>query len=156
MFKIEYEIKLNESGRPYIDLSKDYEDKAEDKFLALELTRFLLQNAYERRGVEFDKYASSKLRDCITILAQVSDEVAAILYEQMKMMGEISLNINENYHIQVNNIEERNELNYNNIIYNNKIYTRQIGLKVFVVSETKVYELINGIDNENWTEANEL
>jgi hypothetical protein len=33
MLKIEYEIKLNENGRPYIDLPTDYEDKPEDKFL---------------------------------------------------------------------------------------------------------------------------
>ena len=34
MYNIEYEIKLNEQGRPCIDLSQDYEHRPEDKFFA--------------------------------------------------------------------------------------------------------------------------
>ena len=150
MLKIEYEIKLNEGGRPYINLSKDYDDKPEDKFFALEICRYMLQGVYEHRSAEFDKETAEKINDCITILAQISDEVALILYNQMKGLGDVTVLFNRNYHIQVDSIEERNKLNYNGIIFNDKIYARQEGLKVLVLEDMKIYELQGGIDNENW------
>jgi len=153
MLKIEYEIKLNDSGRPCIDLSNDYEEKPEDKFFVLELARYLIQNIYNFKSTDFDKTTANKINDCIIILGQISDEVAMLLFEQMKVMGDTSIKTNRNYHIQVNNIEERNNLNYNGIIYNNKIYAREIGLKVLVLSDMRIYELNNGIDNNNWGEV---
>jgi len=150
VLKIEYEIKLNKSGRPYIELSKDYEDKAEDKFLVLELSRYILQNVYSNKSSEFDKITSEYLENCLGLLGQVSDEVAILLREQMEVLGETSIIMNRNYHIQVDSIKERNKLNYNGIIYNDKIFVRQEGLKVLVLSDMKIYELQGGIDNENW------
>jgi len=153
MLKIEYEIKLNEFGRPYIDLPLDYDNKAEDRFFVLELARYFLHGVYQRRSTEFDPYTTNKLNDCIGILEQVSDEVAIILYKQMEMMGEIAMAVFGKYHIQVESIEERDNLNRKGIIYNGKIFRRQEGLKVLVASDMKIYELHEGIDNENWTEV---
>jgi len=150
MLKIEYEIKLNENGRPYIDLPTDYEDKPEDKFFVLELARYLLQNVYVRRSAEFDPYTAAKLDDCINILGQVSDEVAILLFKQMQVTGDFAIITNRNYDVQVDSIEERNKLNYNGFIYNNKIYVRHEGLKVLVLSDMKIYELQGGIDDTNW------
>jgi hypothetical protein len=150
MLKIEYEIKLNENGRPYIDLPTDYEDKPEDKFFVLELARYLLQNVYVRRSAEFDPYTAAKLDDCINILGQVSDEVAILLFKQMQVIGDFAIITNRNYDVQVDSIEERNKLNYNGFIYNNKIYVRHEGLKVLVLSDMKIYELQGGIDDTNW------
>jgi len=152
MLKIEYEIKLNESGRPYIDLPDEYIDKPEDKFFVLEFSKYFLQSAYVRRSNEFDKETADKLNDCIIILEQISDEVAIILYNDMQSMGEIAITTHRNYHIQVDTVSERNELKYRDIIYNNKIFNRQEGLKVLVLSDMKIYELREGIDNENWFE----
>jgi len=152
MLKIEYEIKLNENGRPYIDLPTDYEDKPEDKFFVLELARYLLQNVYVRRSAEFDPYTAAKLDDCINILGQVSDEVAILLFKQMQVTGDFAIITNRNYDVQVDSIEERNKLNYNGFIYNNKIYVRHEGLKVLVLSDMKIYELQGGIDDTNWEE----
>ncbi|MFW6220016.1 MAG: hypothetical protein ACOC33_04175, partial [bacterium] len=75
-----------------------------------------------------------------------------LIKEQMEMMGETDLNMKRNYHIQVDNIKKRNELNYEGIIYNNKIFKRNPGLKVLVLEDMKVYELQGGRDNEHWTE----
>lgn len=152
MLKIEYEIKLNESGRPFIELSKDYEDKPEDKFFVMELSRYLLTNVYNRRSDEFDEETSSKIYDCLIILGQVSDEIAILIRNQMEAMGELSVVLNRNYDIQVENIEERNKLNHTNILYNNKIYVRYEGLRVLVTSDMKIYKLVGGIDNEFWVE----
>jgi hypothetical protein len=155
MLKIEYEIKLNEHGRPYIDLPLDYDNKAEDKFFVLELTRYVLQEVFKRRSAEFDPFTADKLNDCIGILEQVSDEVAMILYNQMEIMGDVALTIHNDYHIQVENIEERNNLPRKGIIYNGKIFRRQEGLKVLTYNDMIIYELREGIENENWFEIME-
>jgi hypothetical protein len=153
MLKIEYEVQLNESGRPCITLPDDYDEKPEDKFFAMELTRYVLAGVYNRKSAKFDKYNAEKLEECINVLGQISDEVAAILYGQMKMAGELSMELNKQYHIMLKTIEERNDISYNGIIYNEKLFERKAGLKVLVLADMKIYELQNGIDNENWTEV---
>jgi len=150
MFRLEYEISLNESGRPCIDLPEDYEHRAEDKFFAMEITRYILQAVYMRRSLELDESTVNAIDTTINFLGQISDEVAEILWKQMRNSGDIALLLNNKYHIQVKNIEERDALNMNFIYYNNKIFKRQEGLLVLVTDEMKIYELKNGISNENW------
>jgi hypothetical protein len=152
MNKIEYEIKLNDAGRPCIELSKDYEDKPEDKFFSIELARYVLQQVYARRSAEFDQEASKSIENGIALLGQIGDEIANLLWENMKNVGDMSFHINKNYHIIVDTIEERDNLNPEGILQGNRLYLRQEGLKVFVTSENKIYELKNGITNENWKE----
>jgi len=153
MYKIEYEIDLNEKGRPYINLLKDYEDKPEDKFLAIELSRYILQNVYDRRSTEFDEESAKVIDSGIRLLGQVGDEIAVLLWEQMKIYGDASIIFDSLYHVSVKTIEERNNLNYDGFLYNNKIYKRQEGLKVMVEENMKIYKLVDGIDNENWGEV---
>jgi len=152
MYEIKYEIKLNESGRPCIDLPPDYEEKPEDKFFAMEITRYLLQKTFDNRSSKFDPETAKNINIGITVIQQVSDEIARILWQNMKIMGDTSLLFDKKYHIQVKTIEERDNLKHNGILYNDKIYIRQEGLKVFVSDEMKVYELKDGINNENWKE----
>lgn len=153
MHRIEYEIKLNENGRPCIELSKEYEDKPEDKFFVFELTRYILGNIYEHRRMEFDQESNKNIEICITVLGQLGDEIAELLWQGMKILGDSSFLLGKNYHISVTTIEERNNLEYKNIIESDKIYERQEGLKVLVTNEMKIYELKGGIDNENWSEV---
>ena len=152
MHKIEYEIKLNESGRPCIELSKDYEDKPEDKFFAIELARYFLQKIYSRRSAEFDKETSKNIELAINLFGQLGDEVAEILWHDMKSLGEATFILGRNYHIIVDAIEDRNNLSDKGIVQNDKIYMKQEGLKVFVTKEMKIYELKGGISNDNWEE----
>lgn len=152
MLKIEYEIKLNDMGRPYIHLSDDYVDKPEDKFMVLELTRYVLQNVYDKRSDKYDHQATKSIENAIILLGQISDEMAELIWEEMSNKGDMAMLFNKNYHFQVNTIEERNNLNYNGIIVNDKIFKREIGLKVLVVENMKIYKLFGGIDNENWVE----
>jgi hypothetical protein len=153
MHKIEYEIKLNESGRPCIELSKDYEDKPEDKFFAIELARYFLQKIYSRRSVEFDKETSTNIELAINLFGQLGDEIAEILWHDMKSLGEATFILGRTYHIIVDTIEDRDNLNDKGIVQNDKIYVKQEGLKVFVTKEMKIYELKGGITNDNWEEV---
>ena len=150
--KIEYEIDLNPDGRPYIKLSEDYEDKIEDKFFVIEITRYLLQNVFNKRSSTFDKNTSNKLNEALTILGQVSDEMSEILKGQMEYLGNLFLNMNSTYHLFVKTIEERDNLPTTDIMFNTKIYSREDGLKVLVLDTMKIYKLEGGIENENWKE----
>ena len=152
MLNIEYDIKLNDLGRPYIELSDDYVDKPEDKFLAIELTRYILQNAYMKKGDEFDDNTSIVIENCLNFLGQIGDEISQILLNQMKTMGEVSLMFNSKYHVQVSTIKDLYGLGVDNIIYNGKVYKRENGLKVLVLDEMKIYMLDGGTDNNNWIE----
>jgi hypothetical protein len=152
MYSIEYDIKLNESGRPCIDLPQEHEDKPEDKFLALELARYVLQGVYMRKSSEFNPETGEKLEIAINLLGQIGDEVAALLWEGMKLSGDAAFIMNSRYHIQVESIEERDKLGFVSV-YNSKVFKRQEGLKVLVTNEMKVYKLQGGIENENWTEV---
>jgi hypothetical protein len=152
MLKIEYEIKLNESGRPCIDLAKDHEDKPEDKFLAIELARYILQRTLARTSSKIDPETIDKMQITINLLGQVGDEFAAILWESMKLSGDAAFIMYNNYHFRVNSIEERNKIG-KYIVTDGKILEKQEGLRVLVIEEMKVFELKDGIANENWIEV---
>lgn len=154
MNKIEYEIILNQSGRPSINLSRTHEDIPEDKFFVLEMTRYVLENVYSRRSPEFDPESAEKLNQTITVLQQVGDEIAEILWHNMKALGDASMLFNNAYHFQVKSIDDRNRLSFNGILIDDKLYLREIGLKVLVTDEMKIYVLKDGIENENWEEIN--
>lgn len=148
--KIEYEIDINDEGRPYIKLPEDFEDCPENKFFVLELTRYLLSSLINKKSDNLDDETINKLMTSNALISIISDEVASILRNQMEATGVIYFNLKNMYHIKVQTIEERDKLNYNGIIYEDIIYKRIEGLKVFVEDENKIYELIDGIDNENW------
>jgi len=159
MLKIEYEIQLNENGRPCIELSEDYEDKAEDKFFAIELARYYLQGVHSRMSSEiYDQHTFNVMDDAVRLLGQIGDEMAEIQYDGMRTQGELHLMVGSPYHIKVNSIEERDELPDKDIVYNERLYDRQEGLRVHIQtydSETylpisTIYELKDGITNENW------
>ena len=152
MYKIEYDVKLNEQGRPCIDLQQDYEHKPEDKFFAIELARYILQEVYGRRSAEFDKEAAKVIETSINLLGQVGDEMAEILWNNMKSLGDFEFILKKRYHLMVETIKLRNELNEKYIHYNDKIYTRQEGLRVLVLEDNVIYELQDGTTNENWKE----
>lgn len=153
MLNFKYEIKLNDEGRPYIDLPKDYQDTPEDKFMAIELTRYLLISILKTREKKLPENELKSIQSTIFNLENISDEIAILLKKQMEVLGEVELTIYRNYHITVDTIKDRDDLNYNGIIYKGKIFKREKGLKVLVLENMKIYELINGIDNENWVEV---
>jgi hypothetical protein len=152
MLKIEYEIKLNNTDdgeRPYISLADDYENKPEDRFFALEIARYILTDTLNRNQGKLDKNTVDYMMTSISTLEIISDEVAKLIYESMKLQGESSTLLG-NYSFSVKDLDELYSLNYNGIIRNEKIFFREEGLKVYVSLEEKIYVLTDGIDNEHW------
>lgn len=157
MYDIEYGIDLNEYGRPYITLPEDYGQRPEDRFFVIELTRFIIQDLIVRRGENVDDKTNDLMDKTERFLGQVSDEMSVLIYKGMKDQGLIDMHVNVKYHIHVDSVESRDELPSKNILYNGKLYNRMVGLKVCVISYNEdiapiydIYELVNGIENENW------
>ena len=153
MFKIEYDVKVEDDGIVYIDIPEDYENNPEDRLFVLDMNRYIFEDILNRRSNELDDNTINQLQNTINLLRQVGEEAAKIIYGQMKNLGETEFILNNNYHIQVDTIEERDALPVKNIQFTNKIFERRLGLKVFVIKEEKIFELKNGIENENWEEV---
>jgi hypothetical protein len=144
MLKIEYEIKLNENGRPCIDLPEDYEHRAEDKFFAIEMARYFLQGTYSRMTPEvYSQHTIDEMDRAIRLLGQIGDEMAEIIWNQMKAMGEIDMVMNKRYHIVAITIEELDGLS-DIISWDNRIYPKENGLKALVAEDQNIYEFNNG------------
>lgn len=151
MFEIKYEIKLNEHGRPYIDLPPDYPMIPENQFFALEMARYTLQKTHAGMKIPpFDQYTIDTMDSTIRMIGQMSDEVARILWHSMKALGDAMIDLGWDFHVQCNSIEERDKIDDRGILYQGKVYVRQEGLKVRVWdmnefgSEPKIYELKGG------------
>lgn len=157
MYNIEYDLKLDQNGRPYIDLPQDVNenDRSQNRFYALEMTLYLFNKIYSNRPPELDEGSIRALEVTISTLKRISSEAAVILSREMSLLGDAAFIIADRYHIKVNSVEERNELPMHRILYNNKIFRRLKGLKVLVDETSTIYELIDGIENENWIELNE-
>jgi hypothetical protein len=76
MYKIEYSVGLNEQGRPCIELPEDYEQRPEDRFFALEVTRWMLQDLLTRRTQDLDQKTVSAMDEAERLIGQLGDEVA--------------------------------------------------------------------------------
>ncbi len=150
MIKFEYQIKLNDDGRPYIDIPEDYQNKVEDQFMVLEMSRYLILSLLTNRRSELPENEVKALESTFDNLEVLSDELAILLKEQMEVMGEAVLHVERNYHVTVDSMKARNDLNYEGIIYEDKIFKRMIGLRVLVLENMNIFELVDGIDNENW------
>ena len=160
MLKIEYEIKLNERGRPCIDLPPKYEQNPEDKFFALEIARYYLQTVFNGMGERYDQHTKDIMDMSIRFLGQIGDEMAELIYNDMISMGDVAVIMGEIYNIQVKSIEERDAIPEKGFFHHGKIFNRQEGLRVNVQTydpETympnyKIYELHGGISNDKWIE----
>ena len=153
MFKIEYEIKLNDEGRPCIDLPKDYEHRQEDKFFWMEMARYFLQVTHKRMTAPpYDQNTINMMDISIRLLGQLGDEMARIQWHSMKGLGDMTFDMGEKFHVAVQTIEERDKIDERGILNGNKLYVRQEGLKVLVIFERTIYEL----QNDNWIEIHKL
>lgn len=170
MFIIKYDIDLNDTGRPHIVLPEDYEQNPEDRFFALEIARYILQDLLKRKKDTLDSMTVNAMDEAERLLGQLGDSVAEILYENMKAIGEMDIMMDKFFHINVKSIEERDALPDKDIIYNGKIFDRVEGLLVqvnkfygdgsafspylFTQHDFKpiveMYKLVDGITNEHW------
>jgi len=157
-----YEIKIDdETGRPYIKLPDDYEDKAEDKFMAIQLCTYLLNEVYEKRYGKIlgefgdDEEKVKELTDSDEFLAfditldflnDVAESTGDILMEQMKSTAEMKTMLNNSYLFQVNSYDDLKNVKPKNNLFGGSLYDRFDGMKVRVVDEDCIYVY----DNDKW------
>lgn len=160
MYNIEYNIGLNEQGRPCIELPEDYEQRPEDRFFAIEIARYILQDLLKRKKDSLDSTTVNAMDEAERLFGQLGDSVAEILFDGMRVQGELDLILDKKYNVIVNSIEERDALPDKNILYDNKIFDRIEGLCVRIQSSLydayynpelyEIYKLVDGITNEHW------
>lgn len=97
MYEFKYDIEVDEGGRPYINLSKEFNDAPEHKFMVLEITLSLLYNAMSNevfmgRNPEFKK----EMEISTAFLHDLSDQVAVLVLEGMNRMDDINDMLNNN------------------------------------------------------------
>jgi len=82
--QINYEIALNEDGRPCIVFPVDYLETTEAKFFILELSRFIISNSFQRVTAKYEigEDDKKKVADCVAVIGQLSDDVARILVKK--------------------------------------------------------------------------
>lgn len=140
MYNIEYEVRLNQYGRPHIGLPTNRIDQPEDKFLAIELTTYILNDVFSRRTDEFDPKTIENMKICIGMLQELGDEVAKILLDGMKTSGEFDLVMQKNFYIKAETFDELNDNDFTEYMYyNNKLYKKREGLKAFIIDENQYY-----------------
>lgn len=132
-YKIEYDIKLIEDNKIDLTILSD-NDKIIDKYLFLKTIHDLL--------VESNKTNNYKnISQTINTLNLLLTNVEKYTVERLKVLKDCNL--------KVKTKNDLLNLKYD-FFYDNKKMERVEGLKVFVESENNVYQLIGGIDNENW------
>ena len=154
MRTFKYDIGYDENKTPYIELPEDYVDNTEDKFMIASLSTFLLNTALENSGNKYDEMDAVILENTIMFLNGLTHEMAKIIKSKNEVSEEISEILeNKKYHIIVDKIKDRNELPEFNIIYGDNIYERkEKELRVLVMSNKKIYNLVGGITNKHWVE----
>ena len=147
---IEYEIKLNDEGRPCIDLPPTYQQIPENQFFALEMCRYILQKTHSGMKVPpFDQHTVDTMDTSIRMLGQISDEVARLLWHSMKAQGESNLAFGR-WHLYVDTIADRDTIPEHGIVQDGKLHLRREGLIVYVTEIARRFELKGGTTNDNW------
>lgn len=159
MVSFEYNIGINENGRPVIEPTERTDKElhfVEHKFMGLEIARSVIENTIKMHEENPEKWPLpvqdyEELKLVLKHIQKVSDIFASTILNQNNVI-DMSNDIlsKSQYDFDVENQEELFNLNYNGIIVNNDIYIRKEGLKVKVLSENKIYELKGGIDNQHW------
>lgn len=129
---IEFEIKLNnqniEISTTKIDSDLIY------KYYILHQVSLLFKDANKTHN-------SSEINKSIETMDGVLNDIKPLILDY--------LNQNKISDITVKNKFELYNLKHT-FIKDGKIIKRKEGLKVYIESENKIYQLINGVDNKNW------
>jgi hypothetical protein len=160
MFKFEYEIKLNDHGRPYIDPAGETLKElgfVEHKFMAMELARYIVGSTINLHQQEPDRLTLpegelDRLLNLENEITRLSNIYAKTIKDQFELLGIADKLLNKDFDFTVFNLEELYALNYNGIIVDDRLFKRIDGLKVKLTQTGQIYELVGGVDNIHWTE----
>lgn len=154
MYSFNYEIRLNDKGRPYIHLLDNHENRTEDRFMALEIARYVLYDLAKNKKNTLPEHFVEELQKAGDIVGQLSDKLAELIKGQMDLMEGLKRDLHvfanpvktdevRNFDIEIETLLGRDNL---------PIGKRIDGLRVLVSENQKVYILKGGIGNNHWTE----
>lgn len=103
MHKFEYDVRLNDMGAPYVHLPKKRENKTEDKFMFLEMSRMILLNILNSINNKRSKGKKTlsdddakKIVSAFNTLTTLADEVGILLKAQKEIEDELGDFLNKN------------------------------------------------------------
>jgi hypothetical protein len=119
--------------------------------MGLEVTRSVIGSMINNHEKSPEKYKLwdgelERLKSLENEVTRISNFFAKTIFDQIELLKDY-----DTYDFPVQNIDERDSLNYDGIIFNDKIFKRTEGLKVFIIEINEIYELVGGIDNEHWS-----
>lgn len=162
MREFKYEIKYDEHNEPYVIVPQDYTDTIEDKFMMVSLVSYLMKNVLDEKKLVYGEKEVSMLENTVEFLDGVAYNLGQLMTGENLFADEMKETINQEpksseeikeedeYHIVVDKVKDRNELPKHNIIHNDRIFEREEGLRVYVKSTGKIYELRGGVSNNKW------
>lgn len=92
MFEFKYDITKREDGRPILNLPDDFQDEPEHRFMVMEMAVYFLDDLLKRyKNSEHGIHEQNEkiLIDTIDFLADISDNMAMILLNQMNSIDEL-------------------------------------------------------------------
>jgi hypothetical protein len=97
MFNFEYEIKKEEDGKIYVSPNKDQIEHPEHKFMAIEITRYLLNSMLQDNveAQELEPQTVIEIAKAGNILEQISEKIGLMIVEQNNAMDELGLEVKD-------------------------------------------------------------
>ena len=97
MLKFEYEIKVNDKGRPYIEQSKENENLPEHKFMAVEITRYMMHQLLidNQKEKELSDEHEQAIAETGMTLEYIADQIASMLSESMNLLNDLGLDVED-------------------------------------------------------------
>jgi len=161
-YKIVYEIRIDNDGRPYVHLPEEFDDIAEHRFFSMEMTRYILQevlrnNIQKPQHLKISQSAMDVLEATAQSIGNISDEMALII--KTSMVNNIPINnIFKNIKFDITVYSKPDLENILKVfLYNNKFYVRKNNIKVLVIDELTIYQLNwENIDDPQWVDISSI
>lgn len=150
MLKIEYSIKIAEDDKyPYIELADNYDDKPEDKFFVLELTKLMLHNLIESKRYYTDPEMNFEMITAFNFIDLLSEEVGKLIVNTMTVPNTISSNDPAIKMACDFEVKTYKDLTGKSIYHaGNATYIKKDGLLAYVSEEKAVYECKENLSNK--------
>lgn len=97
MFNFMYEIKYGDDGKPYVQISKENEEHSEHKFMAIEITRYLLNSLLDdnKKIQELEPKTEMEIAKAGHVLEQISNQIGVMIKEQNDIMNDLGLDVQD-------------------------------------------------------------
>lgn len=156
MYNIEYDLKLDENGLPYIEIPEPSEIRIQHRFFSMAMVEYMITMSFDAIKDNFDDKNANEIETVLKWISDIRLSLGDIVLEQMEIMGDVELAISKSYHFKVNNLNELENL-YDKFIYDGKLFNKKNGL-VALVSGLDCYKYTDGewllIEKNNIDETN--